>query len=68
MSLTRTTKIEDLPTLLTIKEAATFLGVGIATMYAMVANDYIPSQKFGKRIIRIPKEAFMPEESRQQEQ
>ena len=67
MSLTRTTKIEDLPTLLTVKEAATFLGVGIATMYAMVANDYIPSHKFGK-CIRIPKEAFMPEESRQQEQ
>jgi excisionase family DNA binding protein len=58
MGLTRMTKIEDLPSLLTVKEAAAFLGLGLATVYIMVDNGHIPSKRFG-RCIRIPKEAFM---------
>jgi excisionase family DNA binding protein len=52
------TKAEDLPSLLTVKEAAAFLGLGIATVYNMVENGYIPAKRFG-RCIRIPKEAFI---------
>jgi excisionase family DNA binding protein len=55
------TKVEDLPSLLTVKEAAAVLGLGLATIYAMVSNGHIPSKRFG-RCIRIPREAFLPEE------
>lgn len=57
MSLTRMTKTDDLPSLLTVKEAAVYLGISPATVYTMVHNGNIMNKQFG-RCIRIPREAF----------
>ena len=58
MQITRTTKVEDLPILLTVKEAATFLGLSCSTVYAMIESERLPCKKFGGKLIRIPRETF----------
>lgn len=49
-----TKRLEDLPDVMTIMEAAKFLGIGRNTAYEAVRTKQIPSIKIGSRIL-IPK-------------
>lgn len=50
-------KVEDLPLLLTVDEAAHLLRIGRNGAYAAVANGSIPAVRIG-RTIRIPRDAL----------
>jgi excisionase family DNA binding protein len=48
---------EDIPDILTVKEMASFLKIGITKSYELCRIEGFPSINFGKKI-RIPKEAL----------
>ncbi len=50
-------KVEELPLLLTVDEAAEVLRIGRNGAYAAVANGCLPSVRIG-RTIRIPRDAL----------
>ena len=50
-------RVDDLPLLLTVDEAAEVLRIGRNGAYAAVANGGIPSVRIG-RTIRIPRDAL----------
>lgn len=50
--------IDDLPSILTVPEAAKIARVSTGTMYQMVRIEGFPVVRFG-RAIRIPKQAFL---------
>jgi excisionase family DNA binding protein len=50
-------KVEELPLLLTVDEAAEVLRIGRNGAYAAVANGSLPSVRIG-RTIRIPRDAL----------
>lgn len=50
-------KVEDLPLLLTVEEAAELLRIGRNGAYAAVSNGSLPSVRIG-RTIRIPRDAL----------
>lgn len=53
-------KEEDLPDLLTVEEAATYLRIGRNNMYETIKKAGFPKIILGKRIgIRIPKQALL---------
>jgi excisionase family DNA binding protein len=52
-AVTRFTKYDDLPELLTPDEARAFLGVGRWTIYEAIRTGRIRSVRFGRRI-RVP--------------
>ena len=51
-------RLEDLPLVLTVEEAARYLRVGRSTAYEAVRSGQIPSTKIG-RSIRIPSAALL---------
>ncbi len=50
-------KVEELPLLLTVDEAAEVLRIGRNGAYAAVANGSLPSVRIG-RTIRVPRDAL----------
>ena len=58
LQVTRTTRIDALPELLTPEEFRTVAGLGRATTYDLIRRGQIPSVRFG-RVIRIPKSALL---------
>ena len=50
-------KVEELPLLLTVDEAAEVLRIGCNGGYAAVANGSLPSVRIG-RTIRVPRDAL----------
>lgn len=50
-------KVEELPLLLTVDEAAEVLRIGRSGAYAAVASGFLPSVRIG-RTIRIPRDAL----------
>jgi excisionase family DNA binding protein len=55
--ISRATKLDDLPDLITVEELATWLGVGRNTAYALLARGEVKSIRLG-RLVRIPKSAL----------
>jgi excisionase family DNA binding protein len=55
--VTRETRFEDLPDLLTVEEARTYLGLGRSTLYELLRCKDLPCVRFG-RLIRIPRTAI----------
>jgi excisionase family DNA binding protein len=56
-TITRTTPVNELPELLRVEEAATFLGVSRGLIYEMVKRQELPSLKLG-RLLRIKREGL----------
>jgi excisionase family DNA binding protein len=56
-SVSRATKLDDMPELITIEELAIWLGVGRNTAYALVARGEIKSIRLG-RLLRVAKSAL----------
>lgn len=53
-------RIEDLPDLITVEEAASYLRIGRNNMYDQAKKPGFPKILLGRRIgIRIPKKAFL---------
>lgn len=59
MTVSRQSKYEDLPELLSVDEACSYTGLGRSTLYELCRTMKVPHLKFG-RIIRICKAAFAP--------
>ena len=57
ITVTRQTRFEDLPDLLSVEEARTYLGLGRSTMYELRRRKDLAHVRFG-RVIRIPREAL----------
>ena len=55
--VTRCSKFEDLPELLSPEEARAFLGLGRTTIYEAIRTGTIASVRFG-RLIRVPRSAL----------
>lgn len=55
--ISRTTKLDDLPELLTPDEVRAFLGVGRGTVYELIRRGEIKSVRLG-RLVRIPKSSL----------
>jgi excisionase family DNA binding protein len=55
--VTRHTRVEDLPELLTIDEFAAWSGLGRGKAYDLVRRDELPVVRFG-RLIRVPRSAL----------
>ncbi|MEJ2083387.1 MAG: helix-turn-helix domain-containing protein [Acidobacteriota bacterium] len=47
--ITRFTRYEDLPELLTLDEVRIWLGIGKSTLYNLVSQGKIPTRRFGQR-------------------
>jgi excisionase family DNA binding protein len=58
-------RYDDLPELLTPKEAIAFLGISKSTLYGKLESGDIPSIKFGRRY-RIPKETLLHDDPSRQ--
>ena len=58
MKVTRHTKLEDLPDLLTPEEFRAYLGIGRTTMYELIRSGELPVKRFGRRVW-IPKDLLM---------
>jgi excisionase family DNA binding protein len=56
--ITRATRYEDLPDMVTPDEAGRFLGLSRNSAYAWLHGDDVPKVRFG-RLIRIPKTALI---------
>ena len=56
-SVTRTTRFENLPDLLSPDELRTYLGIGRTMTYELIRKGELPYVRYG-RIIRIPREAI----------
>lgn len=54
MKVTRATRYEDLPQLLTPAEVCIVMGLGRSTIYKMFESGEIPSVRIGRQI-RVPK-------------
>jgi excisionase family DNA binding protein len=61
--VTRFTKYEDLPELLTPEEARQFLGLGRTGIYEAIRTGRLASVRFG-RLIRVPRSALQPPPAR----
>ena len=57
-TVTRTTSYDQLPEWLTLREAAALLGISYFTANAMVHRGELRHQRFGSKLIYIPKEVF----------
>ena len=55
--VTRQTRLDDMPELLTAPEFAAALGTGVGVVYAACASGSLPSLRIG-RLLRIPKSAL----------
>ncbi|MDA2929326.1 helix-turn-helix domain-containing protein [Acidobacteria bacterium AH-259-O06] len=62
MNVTRQTKLEDLPELLTPEEFRAYLGLGRTTVYELIRSGDLPVKRFGRRVW-IPKEVLRREDS-----
>lgn len=56
-TITRCTPIANLPELLSVDEAATWLGISRGLVYEMVRSAALPSCRLG-RLVRIPRAAL----------
>ncbi len=50
MKVTRRTKLEDLPDLLTPEELRAYLGIGRTTVYELIRSGELPIKRFGRRV------------------
>jgi excisionase family DNA binding protein len=66
-AVTRHTRYENLPELLTVREAAAFTGVSVGTIYAMAASRDLAVVRFG-RLFRVPREALRAHMQQQAQQ
>jgi excisionase family DNA binding protein len=57
-TITRTTRVEDLPELLRVPEAAAWLGVSAGVVYALAQSGALRSVKLG-RLLRVPRTALL---------
>jgi excisionase family DNA binding protein len=57
--VTRQTRFEDLPEWLSVGEVQAYLGLGRATVYALIRTSAIPSRRFG-RLVRVHRSAVAP--------
>lgn len=52
--ITRHTRFEDLPDLLSVEEVRAYLGLGRSTMYELIRRKELDHIRFG-RVIRVPR-------------
>lgn len=53
-----TTEAETRTEILTAREVAARLGLPIRRVYTLIASQYLPSVKVGRRAVRVPRAAF----------
>ena len=54
--ITRQTRFEDLPDVLSVEEFRIYLGIGRSTAYELLRRKEVPCVRFG-RVIRVPRAA-----------
>ena len=52
------TQTDEPPLLLSVPEAGRLIGVGRARAYELVNNGVLPSLRYGRRCIRVPRKAL----------
>jgi excisionase family DNA binding protein len=57
-AITRTTPLENLAELVTVAEAAAWLGITRWTAYEMAKRGELPCVRIGRRVVRIPRAAL----------
>lgn len=57
--ITRSTRFEDLPELLTAREAAVLLKVSPWTVYQSIERNQIPCVKVGRKKLYVPRSYFL---------
>ena len=55
--ITRRSPLSDLPELITVDEAALWLGIGRGLVYELVKRGTLPSRRLG-RLVRIPRDGL----------
>ena len=58
LRLDRFTPFDDLPELLRVEEFAAVAGFSKGVVYDLVRRGELPSIKFGRKIVRVPKTAL----------
>ena len=61
MKVSRRTKLEDLPDLLTPEEFRVYLGIGRTTVYELIRSGEMRVKRFGRRVW-IPKDVLRQDE------